>query len=160
MELAKAQIIGNRVIDKLSPWCSKIEIAGSIRRKKEFVHDIDLVVIPSNEGQFIYALQSLGKIKMGGQKLIRCELPQIVLDIYIATPETWATLLLIRTGSKEHNIKLCSLAKRQGVKLHADGSGLFSFVDCEGRESREAGDTEQSIFEALGLKYLKPEERG
>jgi DNA polymerase (family 10) len=157
MELLKAQQTAEEVKGKLLPYCSMIEIAGSIRRKKEFVHDLDIVVIPSNEGQFIYALQSLGKIKMGGQKLIRCELPSgFVLDIYIATPETWATLLLIRTGSKESNIRLCSLAKQKGMKLHADGSGLFKISTCE----RIAGDTEQSIFAALGLKYLRPEERG
>jgi len=159
MELKIAEPIAERVKASLAPLCARIEIAGSIRRKRPFVHDIDMVCIPSNQGQFLYALQQLGRIKMGGQKLIRCEMPEIVLDVYIATPETWATLLLIRTGSAKHNIMLCSLAKRNGMKLHADGSGLFRFTDCEGTESREAGDTEESIFEALGMEYKMPEQR-
>lgn len=159
MELGTAKVIAEEVKLKLLPYCDRIEIAGSIRRKKPFVHDIDMVCIPSNQGQFIYALQQLGRIKMGGQKLIRCEMPEIVLDIYMATPETWATLLLIRTGSARHNIMLCTKAREMGMKLHADGSGLFTFTDCEGGESRTAGDTEESIFMALDMKYKPPEQR-
>lgn len=165
MELSKAQVIAEEVKTKLKPFCERIEIAGSIRRKRPEVHDIDLVCQPSSMGQFYYALMQLGHVAMGGKKvgdnkLFRVILPgNVSLDVYIATPETWATLLLIRTGSREHNIKLCSLAKNNGMKLHADGSGLFRFTDCEGTESRIAGDTEESIFAALGLPYKRPEER-
>jgi len=159
MKLEKAKDIARGVVEKLSPVCERIEVTGSIRRGRPFVHDIDMVCIPNNQGQFIYALQQLGKIKMGGQKLIRCEMPEIVLDVYVATPETWATLLLIRTGSAKHNIKLCTIAKNKGMKLHADGSGLFRFTDCQGGESRIAGDTEESIFKALGLDYVAPPKR-
>jgi DNA polymerase (family 10) len=162
MKLSEALKTANQVKSILEPHCLQIEIAGSIRRRKEFVHDIDLVVIPSNQGAFITALQGLGKITVGGQKLIRCDHSGISLDVYIATPETWATLLLIRTGSKEHNIKLCKLAISKGMKLHADGSGLFSVAPDLGpiyQEARIAGDTEESIFEALGIPYKKPESR-
>jgi len=160
MELDRAERIADMIKAKLAPCCERIEVAGSIRRRRPFVHDIDIVLIPSNQGQLAVKLQELGKLKMGGQKLIRVEMPSgIMLDVYIATPQTWATLLLIRTGSARHNIHLCTLARRQGRILKADGSGLFDLTDCQGSESRVAGDTEESIFEALGLKYKKPEER-
>ena len=161
MELEKAKVIADDILTQLRPYCDKIAVVGSIRRKKSWERDIDIVCIPDNQGQFVYALQTLGRIKVGGQKLIRCELQGISLDVYIATPETWSTLLLIRTGSAAHNIKLCTLAKRNGMKLHADGSGLFKIEaqGCEGIEVRIAGDTETSIFEALGLPYVAPERR-
>ena len=166
MELEKAKAIANEVVDKLKPFCERIVVAGSIRRHKSIVLDIDIVYIPANQGQFIEALKAMGKIEMGGEKLIRVKLPSIMLDIYIASPSTWATLLLIRTGSKEHNIKLCSRAKSMGMKLHADGSGLFRLQENFGifgpmapREERIAGDTEDSIFKALNLPYLAPEKR-
>ncbi|MDD5703860.1 MAG: hypothetical protein PHU23_17640 [Dehalococcoidales bacterium] len=168
MKLEQAEIIANQVKDKLSPYCEKVEIAGSIRRRRPWVNDIDIVAIPSNQGQFVYQLRQLGSIKLGGQKIIRVTRPEIELDIYIATPETWATLLLIRTGSKRHNVYLCKLARYQGMKLHADGSGLFRLggmratkdaADGTFDETRIAGDTEGSIFEELGLKYKKPEDR-
>ncbi len=169
MDLEKAQVIAEKIKDTLSPVCTRIEIAGSIRRRRPFVHDIDLVAIPANQGQFAYRLQQLGRLKVGGQKLLRVELAEhagFALDVYVATPQTWATLLLIRTGSKRHNIYLCKLAKQKGYKLHADGSGLFRIeydrVGMDTQESREiriAGDTEASIFEELGLRYKRPEER-
>ncbi len=158
MELEKAKQIAAQVVDSLRSYSERITVAGSIRRQKPFVHDVDIVAIPNNQGQFIAALQSLGKITMGGQKLIRCQHPEIMLDVYIAEPSTWATLLLIRTGSAKHNIMLCTRAKAQNMKLHADGSGLFNVSNDEQQEYEEriAGDTEQSIFEALGLPYKEP----
>jgi DNA polymerase (family 10) len=168
MDYEYALPVANKVKDILAPYCSRIEIAGSIRRRRPFTHDIDLVVIPANQGQFITALRALGPFKVGGQKLIRVNYRPLALDIYVATPETWATLLLIRTGSAAHNIWMCELAKSKGMKLHADGSGLFRILSSCDRgmaehaphwELRVAGDTEESIFEALGIKYKKPEER-
>jgi DNA polymerase (family 10) len=162
MELKLAKTIAGDIVNKLTPHCQRIEVAGSIRRRKEYVRDIDIVLIPSNQGQLLAALQGIGQIAMGGNKLIRVKTPYgIDLDIYIADERTWATLLLIRTGSKKHNIKLCTLAKKLGMTLHADGSGLFrlSNVASQPYEARVAGDSEESIFEALGLAYVPPEKR-
>ena len=100
MELLKAQTLAEALKNQLKPYCERIEIAGSIRRKRPLVKDIDLVLIPSNQGRFIFILwQMLGAPKLAGKRLIRCQMPDITLDIYVATPESWATLLLIRTGS-------------------------------------------------------------
>jgi DNA polymerase (family 10) len=166
MELQKAQSIADEIVSRLKPFCSRISVAGSIRRQKPWVRDVDIIAIPSSQGQFIGVLQTMGVIKMGGKKLIRVELQYgypsgLMLDIYIATAETWATLLLIRTGSTLHNIKLCKLALSKNMKLHADGSGLFKIEaqGCEGVEVRIAGDSEESIFEKLELPYEEPEKR-
>jgi hypothetical protein len=164
--LERAQAIAETVKGILQPWCDCIEVAGSIRRKRPIVHDIDIVLIPSNQGQLVYLLQSLGKMKVGGSKIIRIDPSKygVPLDIYVATPDIWATLLLIRTGSKSHNIKLCARAKSIGMKLHADGSGLFRLAlnqtEYENADDeRVAGDSEESIFAALGLAYVPPEKR-
>jgi len=163
MELSQANKIALEIEEQLRPWCSNIAIAGSIRRKKDWVKDVDMVAIPSNQGRFLTVLQSLGRIKTGGGKRISVVMPTkgIDLDMYVAASETWATLLLIRTGSTNHNIKLCRLARSKNMVLHADGSGLFKLEaqGCEGVEVRIAGDTESSIFENLGLPYLAPEKR-
>jgi len=154
MELKEAQRIAEGIKSRLTPYCDAIAIAGSIRRKRPLVNDIDLVLIPNNQGQLVYQLMELGGApKLAGNKLIRVEMPVITVDIYVATSYTWSTLLLIRTGSKAHNIRLAKLAKRLGLKLHADGTGLTRNGD------RIAGDTEASIYRALGLRYLEPEER-
>jgi DNA polymerase/3'-5' exonuclease PolX len=166
MELKTAQTIAETVKTLLTPCCERIEVAGSIRRQRPFVHDIDIVLIPANQGQLAYALQSLGTMKAKGQKIIRIDPSRygVALDIYVAAPQTWATLLLIRTGSKNHNIRLCTLAKRNGMTLKADGSGLFKIAPNQteyenAEDERVAGDTEESIFKALGLAYVEPEKR-
>ena len=164
MILSQAEKIAEEIQNKLSPFCEpgRCVVAGSIRRCRPVVHDIDMVCIPSNQGQFAYTLQSLGKIKMSGKKIIRVGMGftrGIDLDVYVATPETWATLLLIRTGSTAHNVRLCIRARNAGMRLHADGAGLFKIVNEGGTESRIAGDTEESIFQALGLKYVDPKFR-
>ena len=155
MDLQRAQSIADSVVKRLSPYCSRIEVAGSVRRKKPAVNDIDFVLIPEDPWNLHREIAGLGPIKVGGDKIQRVIHDGVQVDLYFADPKTWATLLLIRTGSKESNIRLTTLAKGKGWKLHASGSGLF---DENGL--RIAGDSEESIFEALGIPYLSPEKRG
>ncbi len=154
MELGKAQKIAAEVVKALAPYCSRIEVAGSIRRRKPLVNDIDIVLIPSDPWNLTGEIARLGAVAAHGAKIQRVQHQGAWIDLYMATPETWATLLLIRTGSKENNIRLCSLAKRKGWHLAANGDGLF---DETGK--RVAGDSEESIYQALGLSYQKPEDR-
>jgi len=158
LELERARKISAEVVKQLSPYCQKIEVAGSIRRQKTFPHDIDIVLIPSDPWNLeseVLALARPFQPKLSGEKLKRFDYNGAQIDLYYASPETWATLLLIRTGSKENNIRLCSKAKRAGWHLAASGDGLFNE-----RGERIAGDTELSIYNALGLPYQRPEERG
>lgn len=155
MKLEGAQKIANEVVKRLSPYCQRIEIAGSVRRQKPWVNDVDLVLIPKDLWNLHGELMKLGQLKMSGKKIMRLSVGNIQVDIYVADEDTWSTLLLIRTGSTQNNIRLCRRAKSMGWRLAASGDGLF---DDTGK--RVAGDTEGSIFKALGLPYQHPEERG
>jgi len=155
MELEKAQKIANEIKALLEPHCWEVEIAGSIRRQRPWVNDIDIVLVPRDRWAVDSVLMRLGKIKMSGLKLTRITMDGgVQLDIYYASPETFATLLLIRTGSKENNSRLCTLAKKRGWHLAASGEGLFNE-----RGEQVAGDSEESIYQALGLTYQEPWER-
>jgi DNA polymerase (family 10) len=158
MRLEEARPIAERVKEILTPYCERIEIAGSIRRQKPVVNDIDLVIIEKPDAVLSLAtlLFSMGVLKLNGPDIKRLYLPSdnITLDIYIATPLTWSTLLLIRTGSKGNNIRLATIAMRRGWQLKANGDGLF-----DEHNNRVAGDTEQSIYQALGIPYQEPGER-
>jgi len=153
MELERAQRIAREVIKRLSPYCARerIEVVGSTRRKKPSVNDI----IPSDLWNLHHEIMGMGQVRMSGNKIMRVMVGSVQVDLYFASPETWATLLLIRTGSAENNIRLCSLAKKKGWHLAASGDGLFNE-----KGERIAGDSEESIYEALGLLYREPEERG
>ncbi len=153
--LERADKIAAAVVKRLSPYCQCIEVAGSVRRRKEWVNDIDFVLISSDLWNVQYEIMGLGQAKMAGNKIMRVMTSETQLDFYFATPETRATLLLIRTGSAENNIRLATMAKKRGWHLAASGDGLFNEDGL-----RIAGDSEESIYQALGLPYQHPEERG
>ena len=155
MELERAQRIAEAVVKRLSPYCERIEVAGSVRRKKPTVKDIDFVLIPSDLWNLQHEIKGMGQVRMSGNKLMRVMAGSVQVDLYFADEKTWATLLLIRTGSAENNIRLATLAKKRGWRLAASGDGLFNEVG-----QRIAGDSEESIYGALGLPYQRPEERG
>jgi len=157
MELNKARKIGESVLDELSNLIEKGEIAGSIRRKKPEVGDIDLVVLPKKEFMALENLKSIlkeqGNIEVEGDKVIRVKKGDVKLDCYIANGKNYEVLLLIRTGSKEHNRKLAIEALKQGKKLNfAEG-----LIDIKTKSI--IANTERGIFEALNLKYIEPEKR-
>jgi DNA polymerase (family 10) len=138
--------------------CEEVEIAGSLRRLRSQVHDIDLVVI-LKPGVILDAMQlhqALGndwRWVKGGAKLIAGNWRGIDVDIYMADEASWWTLVLLKTGSKEHNVRLATLAKRRRWHLHADGGGMTA------GDYRIAGDSEESFFTALGIPYLEPWKR-
>ncbi|MBA7693801.1 hypothetical protein ES703_102390 [subsurface metagenome] len=73
MELERAQRTAEAVVKRLSPYCKKdkIAVAGSVRRKKPQVRDIDLVLIPNDLWDFHAELTKLGSLKMSGKKIMR-----------------------------------------------------------------------------------------
>ncbi|NVM23792.1 MAG: hypothetical protein HWN68_18690 [Desulfobacterales bacterium] len=154
--LERAQKVATAILKYLRSHCQKdkIEVVGSIRRRKAWVNDIDLVLIPNDLWELHNKIMGLGPVKMSGSKIVRVTVSGIQVDIYFATEETWATLLLIRTGSAENNILLATRAKKWGWHLAASGDGLFNE-----KGERVAGDSEKSIYQALGLPYQAPWER-
>ena len=156
MELERALMLASEIVKLLMPHCERVQVAGSIRRQRSAVTDIDLVLTPEDRWGLDSAVMRLGKVKMSGLKVARVTMDDgVQVDIYYATPETFAVLLLIRTGSKENNIRLCALAKKRGWYLAASGDGLFNE-----HGERIAGDSERSIYDALGIPYQEPWERG
>ncbi|MCK9438401.1 MAG: hypothetical protein M0Q12_14500 [Synergistaceae bacterium] len=162
MELQQARELSSEIVETLAPHCKQIMVCGSIRRERLICRDIDIVLIPGNQGALLMALEGLGGKMKGGPKLVQRRYKGVQVDIYIADEKTWPTLVLIRTGSKEHNIKLCARARGMDMRLHADGSGV------EYQEAREGGDgpwhrlvptSEADIFRILGLPYVEPRKR-
>jgi len=149
----------------IGPACERVEIAGSLRRKRPSVHDIDVVCIPKyNEVQvdLFGGTEKVSQVDIalkdlvtGGDKIKHGSIDGIPFDLYVASEETWATLLLIRTGSRERNILLTTKAQRLGYILRADGTGVMEL----GTGKRIAYESEEAIFWSLGLKYVPPEKR-
>jgi len=140
----------------LSQWCSRIEIAGGLRRKKENPHDIDFVVIPddieSKTNILRYIKQSQLDSIRTGDNIVSYKVGNIGIDIYFTNKQSFGAMLLFLTGSSSYNIGLRKLAQSLGMKLNQ--YGLFKDGVCI------ASETEEDIYHALGKEWKSPELRG
>ena len=154
MKLEQAEKLAHQFIREIADFCVKVRIVGSIRRKKSEVRDIDLVLIPKPLlwHRIIATLQRTmeAKVLKRGNSIAQLAIKEMNIDLYSATEKTWGIVLLIRTGSMAHNIKLSKRALRMGMKL--SHKGLI-------KDGKVIASTEKEIFEALGLSYIPPEER-
>jgi DNA polymerase/3'-5' exonuclease PolX len=163
MKLQEAERLAFKILQVIEPCCENAQVAGSVRRRRLEVHDIDIVVIPKPFmwGRIPILMRSDldAKPGIGGPELIRMYVPfanspdgQAQVDFYAATAQTWGVILLIRTGSTDHNIRLCTHAKALGMMLSASRGVLEKGMVI-------ASKTEEEIFKALILPYVAPGDR-
>lgn len=153
MQLTQAEKLAEQFIQEIADYCEKIKVVGSIRRRKTECRDVDLVLLAKQEQlwNFTLKLKKISKINVDGKQVKRVVYKDEQFDLYFATPETWGALILIRTGSAQHNIKLSMIAQKKGMKL--THSGLM-------KDKKLISSTEVGIFEALDLSYVEPQQRG
>ena len=149
MRLEQAQKLAQEIVEQIRPHCERIEVAGSIRRKKSEVHDVDIVLIPKPLlwHRIIAALQRAmdAKILKRGDSIAQLLIRDVNVDLYVTSEQTWEALLLIRTGSAEHNIKLSQIALRKGMKLTHKGLTKSGKVIASEKESFEALDLSRAL---------------
>lgn len=138
--------------------CSLVEcvtVAGSLRRGKETVGDLDLLVTGRDRGTIADHFVKFGRIAqvlaMGEDKVSVQLDNDMQVDVRLLARESYGAALQYFTGSKDHNVALRERAKRRGWKLSE--YGLF-----EG-DRAVAGETEEGIYEKLGLPWIPPELR-
>jgi DNA polymerase (family 10) len=137
------------------PAAREMAAAGSIRRMKETVGDIDILVASESPTEVVSAFVRLPvtrQVLSAGEKRasVLTHSGQQV-DLRVIAPESWGAALQYFTGSKEHNVKLRNLAIKNGLKLNE--YGLFR------GETQIAGRTEEEVYKALSLPWLPPEIR-
>lgn len=161
ISLAAAEVEAQTIVDGISPYCTRIEIVGSIRRRKENVNDIDIALVWEGAGfGLLTFFKKHGILKStGGDRIIKFKWPpmQIPVQLFQTNAAGWPSELLIRTGSKDHNIRMCARALRMQFKLSV-GKGLiderrYPYQPIPGIE------TEHDIFQALGMEYVEPKDR-
>jgi len=161
MELEKAKLIAEKIKSLLSPHCEKCEIAGSIRREKVDVKDIEIVCIPKLDEVFHMANQDFQNIvnswtKVKGEPTGRYTqriLPEgIKLDLFIVDHGNFGIQIAIRTGSSEYSHRvLATTWVKRGYK--SENGYLYK----EGK--RYEFTTEQEFFDHLQIPYLHPKYR-
>ncbi|MDP4261390.1 MAG: DNA polymerase/3'-5' exonuclease PolX [Bacteroidota bacterium] len=153
---------GNKVLEEFKKMkeVQQAELAGSLRRKKETVGDIDILVASDEKSRkkIITKFVSLPIIKevlaKGDTKAsVIIEEYNKQVDVRIISPDEWGSALLYFTGSKEHNVHLRTIARDKGYKISE--YGLFNAKTGE----RIAGSTEEEIYKKLGFEWIPPEMR-
>jgi DNA polymerase (family 10) len=155
---------GQKVAAELIPYLSetggieKIAAAGSLRRGKDTIGDLDLLVTGPGAAdaleRFVQHPKAHTVLGKGPNKAsIQYGLDGLQVDLRALPHESYGAAMQYFTGSKEHNILLRSRALKLGVTLNE--YGLFR-VD---NEQRVAGETEEEVYAALGLAWIPPELR-
>ena len=160
MELQKALNIAEKVKSLLAPHCERIEIAGSIRRQKPNVKDIEIVAIPKHfetglfESGIATVVNKWDKVK--GElpcKYTQRILPDgIKLDLFFAERGNWGLIYAIRTGSAEYSHKVLAT---QWVKRGYKSEGGYLLYN--GRKILVL--EEEDLFKRIGVPFVEPEFR-
>ncbi len=158
--LSYAEGVAAELIESLKqvPGVKAITPAGSLRRGRETVGDLDLLVTGPDPApaldRFIAHPRVQEVLARGDNKAsARVGLEGLQVDVRALAPETFGAALQYFTGSKDHNVAIRTRAVRMGLKLSE--YGLFRIED----DFKVAGETEAGVYEALGLPWIPPEMR-
>ena len=180
-DLSFAREVGEDLVKLLAPHCERIQIAGSIRRQRLQVKDIELLCVSkvlSSQDLFGglstngYALDlklnslvadgsvlkkrpnKAGRYSYGEQNKLLAHVPSgVPVDVFSTTAENWGMSLVVRTGPKEMNIRMMARFRDLGMRGHAYGG----VTDQEGNEIKCPD--EETVFRLLGWDWVLPERR-
>ena len=142
------------------PAVIRASLAGSIRRNKETIGDIDIVVTAERRNwkkiiNQIIKLPQVNTVLASGETKasVILKAANMQADIRIVHDDEYGAAMLYFTGSREHNIMLRTVAKKRGWKINE--YGVFDVKT----NKRLAGETEESIYNLFGLPLIPPEKR-
>lgn len=177
----EAHTVAESIMEMLYSRCEQIKIAGSLRRQKQEVGDIELLFIPYmvpvkddlfggakmddaaadaingmvDWGYIKKRPNSAGHFTWGPQNKLAVHVESgIPIDFFATTKDRWFVSLVIRTGPKELNIRLITEAAKRGYKLHA-----YGVLEKVATGEQIAPASEQELFEYCGVPYVEPKDR-
>ena len=135
----------------------QISIAGSLRRRKETIGDIDILITSEKPEKVMQKFVNLPQVKEilaeGLTKSAILTHQDIHVDLRVVAPDSFGAALQYFTGSQAHNVRLREMAAKQGLKINE--YGVFQTKD----DKKIAGEEEERIYSILGLSYIMPELR-
>jgi DNA polymerase/3'-5' exonuclease PolX len=171
MPIAEAKAIADEWVQKLAPYCERVEIAGSIRRGKPEVGDIEIICKPLmvEEVDMFGAVTSYTsmvdaffgesdyELIKSGTRYKQVDLGDINLDLFcVIAPAQWGVLFLIRTGPADYSHRFV-MKKQQGGLLPSNMQVKDGAIWCNGKmlETPEEAD----VYKLIGAAYVEPGER-
>ena len=157
--LHRAREIAARLMEALRAHggVQRIEAAGSLRRLREAVRDIDLLVTSTEPARVIATLTHLPSVvevvARGDTKASVRHQDGLQVDLRVVEPAAFGAALQYFTGSKDHNVRLREMARRRGLTISE-----YGVFDAR-TGARVAGATEEDVYAAVGLPWIPPELR-
>lgn len=154
---------------RAAPGVERVEVAGSLRRRRETIGDVDLLAQFEGDGtpavEHFNAYPGAARVEAAGPTKGNMVLPSgLSIDLRVIPARSFGAALQYFSGSKEHNVATRTRAVRKGLRVNE--WGVFRVpegVDPEtlGKEDGErlAGDTEEGVYAALGMAWVPPELR-
>lgn len=163
MRLGDALPIAQDIVAALQsvPGVQKITYAGSLRRGKETIGDVDIIVATSDPASVMRAFldrPDIARVLGAGETKSSVQLESgLQVDVRAVEPRVWGTALQYFTGSQQHNIKVREVAQKKGLTLNE-----YAVSRLGGKDSAETGETfedEPAVYARLGMAYIPPELR-
>jgi DNA polymerase (family X) len=157
MNLGIAFPVAKRIVEALREKAGsrKIEWAGSLRRMRENIGDIDILATGPNKEEIVHTFTHLPEVKevlaSGETKASVIVEGGIQIDLRVVEEDSYGAALQYFTGSKGHNIHLRGIAKTKGIKINE--YGVFK------GEKKVGGKEEEDVYRALGMDWIEPELR-
>ncbi len=143
------------------PAVKRIDGAGSWRRGRETIGDID-VVVESDDARkvmdHLHAWPETSEVLLAGGTKTSVRGPRgVQIDLRVVERESFGAALQYFTGSKEHNVRLRSRARDRGLTINE--YGVYKLVSGEAKGKSLGGRTEEEVYDAVGLPWIPPEIR-
>ena len=157
--LGKVLPIAQDIVDQLRRKAplTRIDIAGSLRRWKDTIKDIDILAMSDNPKEVMHAFVHLSHVKdiimQGPTKSSVVIKEGLQVDLRVVEKESYGAALAYFTGSKEHNIRLREMAVKRGLTINE--YGIFRVKD----NKKLGGEKEEDTYKILDLEYVPPEMR-
>jgi DNA polymerase (family 10) len=159
MSLGRALAFSEEILRHLKglPEIQRLSVAVSLRRRKDTIRDIDILITSTNPKKVMerfVQLPEVAQVQAHGEtkSSIRTK-AGIQVDLRVVEPDAFGAALVYFTGSKEHNIKIRSLANRIGLTVNE--YGVFRLKT----NRKVAGKEEEDVYRSLGLAWVAPELR-
>jgi len=161
MKHSEAKLIADELISVLEPYCIRIEIAGSVRRKKANVKDIEICLVPKNKnklfnilGLFLLKYNKDFKYFKNGERYKQFEFKGINIDMFIGNENNWGLLFAVRTGPAEFSTKILSTWK----KVSKGGYSKDGYLH-DGEDKMIFTPEETDVFTLCKMEFIEPEFR-
>ena len=150
----------------LAPGAERVELAGSLRRRRETIGDVDILVQREGDGtpvvEHFVAFEGAARAEAAGPTKGSVVLHSgLQVDLRVVPPDSFGAALVYFTGSKDHNVAIRTRAVREGLRVNEwgvyrvpEGADPASLGKDEGE--RIAGESEESVYESLGMRWVAP----